>query len=228
MGVITMHFEILDDKRIDLLEKITNTIDYIPYSLGGGTGLSLQLGLRKSYDFDFFVKDNFTPDAVYSSLQNIATENIKAINVDNKGTCDAIVDGIQVSFFYYPYKTINPVVKTEKIPNLQILSIPDIAAMKCVAIGNRGTKKDFFDLYEVLQKENIEPRQLASWILEKYGYDRNYAYITMGLNYFEDAEREKLPETFVPYNWDNIKDFFSSYQNKLIYALDHIQNDLQL
>lgn len=49
-----MYYEILDDKRISLLNQL-NTLSFISkFSLGEGTALSLQMKLRKSIDFVFY------------------------------------------------------------------------------------------------------------------------------------------------------------------------------
>ena len=34
----------------------------------------------------------------------------------------------------------------------------------------------------------------------------------MGLSYFEDAEEELLPKTYVDYDWNKIKEFFINVQ----------------
>jgi hypothetical protein len=44
----------------------------------------------------------------------------------------------------------------------------------------------------------------------------------MGLNYFDDAEDEILPRTFVYANWNNIKTFFRDIQRQMI-ALEEAQ-----
>lgn len=43
----------------------------------------------------------------------------------------------------------------------------------------------------------------------------------MGLSYFEDAEDQILPNTFIDYNWENIKKFFMGFQKE-------IQNRLEI
>ena len=45
----------------------------------------------------------------------------------------------------------------------------------------------------------------------------------MGLSYFEDAEQEILPKTFVEYNWDKIKDFFIKFQSEFYKILENIE-----
>lgn len=37
----------------------------------------------------------------------------------------------------------------------------------------------------------------------------------MGLSYFEDAEDDILPNTFVKYNWEDIKKFFIKFQKEV-------------
>ena len=41
-------------------------------------------------------------------------------------------------------------------PVTPLLSLPDLAAMKLNAIANRGSKKDFFDLAELLNHQTIQ------------------------------------------------------------------------
>ena len=49
-----MHLEILDERCIHLVRELAEIPETTCFYLAGGTALSLQLGLRKSYDFDFF------------------------------------------------------------------------------------------------------------------------------------------------------------------------------
>ena len=51
---------------------------------------------------------------------------------------------------------------------LKIASILDIAVMKVVAIGGRGAKKDFFDLYNIMNKSSITIDELAYKITDKF------------------------------------------------------------
>ena len=183
----------------------------------GGTALSLQLGLRESYDFDFCVKSEFNNEILLDELKSIG--NVEVIQ-NQKGTCDVLLNGVQVSFFYYPNKVLADFTKAEEIPQLNIASVLDIAVMKLIAIGGRGAKKDFFDLYNIIEKCNIRSYELVNGLKQKCGENINYVNIIMGLSYFEDAEDEILLNTFVNYNWENIKKFFIEFQKK-------VQNELE-
>ena len=212
-----MYWSILDNKRIELLRKIVKTISLNNYYMVGGTALSLQLNLRESFDFDFCTSDMFNSDVLLSELKSIGNTEVKQ---NQKGTIDVLLDGVQVSFFFYQNNLVENIVKNDEIPNLRMASILDIAAMKVAAIGGRGAKKDFFDLYNIMKKCNIDTEKLASAVIKKFGTNVNYVNMIMGLGYFEDAESEELPKTFVEYDWNTIKQFFIDIQPKFQMALE--------
>ena len=204
-----MNWNIIDENRYKLLKDIVETVSIPKYYMIGGTALSIQLGLRESYDFDFCVPNNFNNEILLQELQSLGDMEVKQ---NQKGTCDVILNDIQVSFFYYPNAVINEFVSVEEIPLLKMASILDIAVMKIVAIGGRGAKKDFFDLYNIINRECITIDELVIGLIQKCGNNINYANTIMGLSYFEDAEQEILPKTFVEYDWKEIKKFFIRFQ----------------
>ena len=206
-----MYWNIIDKDRYKLLKDLTETVTIPEYYMIGGTALSLQMGLRESFDFDFCVPAQFNNELLLEELGKIGEVKVKQ---NQSGTCDVILNGVQVSFFYYPNKIINELVKPQEMPKLRMASILDIAIMKIVAIGGRGAKKDFFDLYNIINKCKISIKELAEGLIEKCGSKTNYVNIIMGLSYFEDAEQEILPKTFVEYNWEEIKEFFINYQKE--------------
>ena len=214
-----MYWNIIDKDRYKLLKDIIETVTIPTYYMIGGTALSLQMGLRESFDFDFCVKEQFNNEILLEELKIIGQTEIKQ---NQKGTCDLIINGVQVSFFYYPHRVINDYVTTKEIPKLKIASILDIAIMKIVAIGGRGAKKDFFDLYQIINKCNISLNDLANGLIQKCGTNVNFANIVMGLSYFEDAEQEILPKTFVEYNWDEIKRLFVKFQAEFYNVLENL------
>lgn len=213
-----MYWNIFDRNRYDLLKKLSEEVSINDYYMIGGTALSLQLGLRESYDFDFCVKGEFNNELLLEELKKIG--NIEVIQ-NQKGTCDVLLNGVQVSFFYYPNKVLKDFIKVEEMPNLNFASILDIATMKVVAIGGRGAKKDFFDLFNIIKKCNINTYELVEALKQKCGENINYVNIIMGLSYFEDAEDEILPNTFVDYNWGEIKKFFIEFQKEVQNILEN-------
>lgn len=214
-----MYWNIIDENRYKLLKNITDAVSILEYYMIGGTALSLQIGLRESFDFDFCVPSQFNNELLLEELEKIGEVKVKQ---NQKGTCDVVINGVQVSFFYYPNKVIGEFVTTSEISKLKIASILDIAIMKIVAIGGRGAKKDFFDLYNIINRGKIKNEKLAEGLIQKYGDKTNYANIIMGLSYFEDAEQEILPKTFVEYNWEEIKKFFINFQKEFQECIEKI------
>ena len=206
-----MYWNIFDEERYRLLKNITETVSLNNYYMIGGTALSLQLGLRESFDFDFCVPEPFNNEMLLEEFRTLGEVEVKQ---NQKGTCDVILNGVQVSFFYYPNNMVNKLVQVEEMPKLKLASVLDIAAMKITAIGGRGSKKDFFDLYNILNMSDFPVEELVEALIKKCGNNVNYVNTIMGLSYFEDAENEILPKVFVEYDWNQIKEFFCKFQTK--------------
>lgn len=213
-----MHLETLDPQRIDLLKTLTDSSLLSPFYLAGGTALSLQLGLRISFDFDFFTDSRFSPDALSADLKQLITDT-KLVYSD-RDTCDLLIQQVQVSFFRYPYPLVSsPVTGVSPLTSLKMASVDDIAAMKLAAIGSRGSKKDFYDLYQIYHTvPGYQSERLISAVRHKFGQDFDMTYMVMALNYFESAESETLPRLFVPADWEEIKQFFIKEQ-KILFSL---------
>ena len=87
-----------------------------------------------------------------------------------------------------------------------LASPKDIAAMKTYAIQNRGSRKDFIDMYFLLQHFTLE--EILGFYAQKYP---NYSMFRtrMALTYFEDAENKECPPMFIKVDWNDIKEFIS-------------------
>ncbi|MBU1349569.1 hypothetical protein KJ978_01840 [Patescibacteria group bacterium] len=70
---------------------------------------------------------------------------------------------VKLSFFGYPYKLIFPLISWQGI---QLADYRDIACMKLDAISSCGSKKDFIDLYFIMQ--NLPFPQLLKLFNKKY------------------------------------------------------------
>ncbi len=217
-----IHWDILDENRIGILHDIVQNVDIGEYYLAGGTALSLQMGLRNSIDFDFFVPGAFDTAALLRQIEAIFPDREVVAHEVNSNTCNMTVDDIRVSFLGYPYGMLEPYVTTAEMPGLNMAGVMDIAEMKLTAIGGRGAKKDFFDLYQVLTKTDITIEELTDGLYEKFG-ENDFSYIGMGLNYFDDADLEELPLSHVPYDWNEIKEYFTDIQDEV---MEHISDGI--
>lgn len=208
-----MHWEVIDKNRYNILEKVVGTISLENYYLAGGTSLALQTGIRESFDFDFFVQTEFDENFLIQELEKLGKLEV---SVCRKGTVHVILDGVQLTFLYFKNKLVADKIEVKEIKGLYLASIKDIAIMKLIAISQRGTKKDFFDLYYICNNFNITITDILNMLKEKYDENKiNYAHIVQSLAYFEDAEDENLPKVFIDYNWQTIKEYYIDEQRKI-------------
>jgi predicted nucleotidyltransferase component of viral defense system len=100
-----------------------------------------------------------------------------------------------------------------------LASLQDIEAMKALALAQRGSAKDFIDLYYLLRKTGHSFDDLARLVQRKYQVDEKYNYhLKTAMVYFDDAEREvesiflagKQVEIrrMTEKEWEEIKKFF--------------------
>ena len=87
--------------------------------------------------------------------------------------------------------------------------------MKISAIASRGTKRDFVDLYVVSQHFGLE--QSLEWFKKKFA-QTNYSivHVLKSLTYFEEAERDPMPDMLVPLSWEGVKQFFREEATRLL------------
>ena len=177
-----MHWEILDSERRKLLPALKFTTNLDLY-LAGGTALALQLGHRKSVDFDFYspkpLDERNLEIQLVSSIPHITVTHRAA------GTLIAQAGSVDLSFFYYPYSLLLPLVRTEYF---DLASVEDIAAMKIIAVTQRGVRRDFLDLFMMCQKEGLE--QILTWTKKKYPQFDSYMALK-ALTFFQDADKDE-------------------------------------
>ncbi len=192
-----MYPETLYPKTKQILEKIKDEPFIEKFYLAGGTALALQLGHRKSIDIDLFIQD--FPD-IEILKQQISKFTPKIIQ-EAHGTLDVEIDGIKVSFLEYKYDLLD---KFEDFLGVKLASVIDIGCMKLSAISSRGSKKDYVDLYNVLQ--SISLQKLFEAFDKKF---KNITYqkthILKSLVHFDDAEEDPDPDYIESIDWMDVK-----------------------
>lgn len=174
-----MHPEVLEPEALELTNRL-GFLDQFGFYLVGGTGLALQWGHRKSVDFDFFTKEEFTPDVLSSVIREhgiIFTERAKTI-----GTLHCLLNGIKTSFIFYNEPLLY---ETEYFNAIKITDWRDIVVEKLRTISDRGLRKDFYDFYIGVKKLGIE--SVADLVYRKFDDRINYLTLLRGLTFFEDA-----------------------------------------
>jgi predicted nucleotidyltransferase component of viral defense system len=180
------NLKLLNPNQKLVFENIGFTRKYGLY-LAGGTALIFYLGHRTSLDFDFYTEKEFEKGELLKILKNELKSKKLTTKVlrDFKNTCELLINNVHLSCFYYPYPLIG---KLKKLNNVLIASIQDISAMKALAIGQRGTKRDFIDIYYLIKIFGL--KKILSWAKKKYPEYSEMVFLK-GLVYFEDAEKEE-------------------------------------
>lgn len=189
------------------------------FYLAGGTALTIKYGHRISEDFDFFLYPDKKIDflKLLSKIGSTAKDVSLEVEELTKDTLIFYLDGIKFSFFVYAYPLLRPA-STMNIKNncIMIASDPDIGAMKAIAIIQRGEKKDFYDLWLLMEKNKWGINDICSFCEHKYQRLFPVSTFLKSIVYFEDAERNKIPD-IEPY-WEEVKDFFKLQISKMTSA----------
>ena len=183
-----MYKEILTPSQIELLPFIKKFKRN--FYLVGGTAIALQIGHRRSIDFDMFINsESINTKALIKFYRGI---NIKPKRIIHQAF-DQIhfqFNDVKVTFFAYPY-TIKAELTFEtvcKMPDLLTLS-----AMKFFTLGGRAKWKDYVDLYFIL-KSYYSVKQILQKANELYGDLFSEKLLRQQLSYFEDVNYDEEVE----------------------------------
>ncbi len=165
---------------------------------------------HKSFDLDFFTNlKDFNQQAIAA---HFPTE-VWVTKSTSFATLFGELHGAMVSFIAYPFfHARQPMLKYGTI---NVLSIRDIGVMKILAMSQRGRKRDFVDLYWLTQHEAP-----LSWFMQQLpdqipDVAHDYHHILKALTYFDDAEKDQMPELNFHADWRTIKTFFQNEAKKL-------------
>ena len=187
----------VESNTLELLKSLMQKEYLNSFVLVGGTALALQLGNRESIDLDLFSNTDFASNELLTSLLNDYQ-----ILVDNQLSQRLIttINYVKVDFIKFHYPFIRPFLVIE---NIRMASLEDIAAMKLDAITGRGSKKDFYDLFFLLQHYSID--ELFSFYTEKYPHQTTF-HVARSLTYFDDADIQPSPIVFdKTITWETVK-----------------------
>ena len=159
-----MHEKVLPQHSLELLTELEGNPSPLlsNWTLAGGTGLAFLMGHRISEDLDFFRTDDLDLRRLHDAL---AKHGRYETLQEAEHTLTVLIRKTKLSFF-----RIRDPFLFDPTPHrfFSIASIRDIALMKLVAIAGRGSRKDFADLFLILQN----PPTLESYfdmLPEQYG-----------------------------------------------------------
>lgn len=123
-------------------------------------------------------------------------------HLESEGTSMIIsyVNEIKVDFVKMSYPILFPAILDEGV---RMLDIRDIVPTKLKAITQRGSKKDFYDIYFLLRTFTLD--EMLRLFTEKFKQQEIF-HVVKSLTYFEDAEQYADPLLFEKnITWSNVK-----------------------
>lgn len=199
-----LHTETVNPRLLALLKALMENPVFDGFALAGGTSLALQIGHRESIDIDLFGAQEIEETSIMAAYSEIG-QATKIKRSPNILICS--VSGIKVDLVNYHYSLLHKVLN---IDGLRLLSPADIGAMKLNAIAGRGSRKDFIDLFFLLQIFSLE--QLLDFYRQKYR-DGSEFLVLKSLTYFDDSDSDVEPRMIKPVEWSAIKQHILSVVN---------------
>lgn len=182
---------------LELLKQLSAQPELQGMRLVGGTALALQYGHRQSIDLDFFGHLQVSMDDIVLMAHRlgdvtITNQSSTILQMELNGTKVDVVN-------YRCYDWIDaPIVED----GITLASPKDIAALKINAIEGRGTRKDFVDVYLLLQHYSLA--QILDFYKQKYPEHSEFRAL-LSLTYFDDAETQPMPKMLIKDTWEQMK-----------------------
>jgi len=173
--------------------------------LAGGTALALQLNHRKSVDFDVFVKKPIG-SSLRRKIKTIFGDQPYEVNTTDQITFPLSV-GIEITFLYYWYPHIRPLVLTT---SLSLASVDDIIADKAHTLGRRALWRDYVDIFIVMKDHNLSAAQIIDLATQKFEGEFVKEQFLEQISYFDDIA--VVPVEFIArsYTPEEIKTFLTT------------------
>jgi hypothetical protein len=199
---MNLHAEALPPDQQEALRKMGRVVAGYGFYLAGGTAVAVHLGHRQSVDLDWFTEQRL--DEPMRLAKELEAQGVD-LQVDSvtRGMLHAEADGVRVSFLEFVYPSLVPPFEWPSF-NCHVASLDDLAAMKLLAVAQRGTKKDFLDVY-ALGMHGLSLTDMLAYYQKKFS-TRDIARVTYSLSYFDDADPDPMPTMLADVDWDQVKE----------------------
>lgn len=195
-----LHIKTVEPGTLSLLKDLMEIRSLQPFSLVGGTALSLRYGHRSSVDLDLFYHEEFDSTLIEEELKSNFGDDFFTEGGHKNFGIFCYIKKIKVDIVSFPHLPIAPFEIEQRI---RFYSSADIAAMKIQAILGRGKKKDFWDLHELLKHFSLQ--QIMDWHKQKYPNQMLAISIPNAITYFTDADESETPVSFKKQTWESVK-----------------------
>lgn len=158
-------------------ERVFTAISHLesikPYTLVGGTALSLQLFTRESEDIDFMSwrsnkdeKREVDWPTIKKELETIGT--VEKVEILDFSHVEFVVDGVKLSFYANP--NFSPVEREINfLNNIKLADPLSIGAMKMEVMLRRSKFRDYYDIYS-LMKAGYNIKEMVNKALKYSGH----------------------------------------------------------
>ena len=163
----------------------------------GGQAMRCFCPYRPSRDVDFGVTRT---DDLNDLVRQLERRGHVELTERTNDTVHLRFDGIDVSIFVLDM--LSPFVNDRR------LSVTGLLATKLHAILDRGTRRDFFDLYVTLHRHALGIAECLAAMRHVYRQDVNETLLLRALTFYDDAEREAPLPGEGPRDWSTVKEFF--------------------
>lgn len=186
-----------------IIESVSRLECIKPYTLVGGTALSLQLGTRQSEDLDFMKWRTSKNEKIEVAWYQIEKELSQIGKIQHKDLLDIdhveyLVSDVKLSF--YACDKHSPV--THPIAyqnNILLADIISIGAMKIEVMLRRSNFRDYYDIYSILQN-NVPIQELITLATSYSGHKLKtkniMAILTNSKRFIRDAHFEQLQPSY--------------------------------
>jgi hypothetical protein len=195
-----MHAEVLPPEQQACLRQLGPAATALGFHLIGGTAVAIQFGHRQSVDFDWCTQQ--FPGEPVKFAASLAFRGVRLATASlAHGTVHGSVDGVKVSFLEFKPSLLEPTLYWPEY-GCRLAGLADLAAMKLLAVSQRGTKKDFIDVHAIGGVMPLEA-MIAAYC-RRFGLT-DFGRVLAALCYFDDADHEPMPTMLVPSDWESIK-----------------------
>jgi hypothetical protein len=206
-GPMKFYADGLQPEQIRALRLIAPLAAERHFYLGGGTALAIYLRHRRSVDLYWFTGDPF-PDPM-SFAQTLRERQIPfETSQTAPGTLHGQVLGVRTSFLEFHYPLLVPI-QVWPETEVPLVSLEDLSCMKLSAITQRGSKKDFYDVYALCTE--FQPLdQLLELYIRKFKVT-DISSVLYALVYYDDAESDPEPVLLKAASWNHVKAAFRKW-----------------
>jgi len=177
---------------------LADAVDDLPYwFVIGGQAVRCFAPYRPSRDVDFGIDSPANLNELVEQLRRRGRVEILERGAD---TVHLRWNGVKVSAFVLGFL----------VPHVEgrHLDVTGVLATKLHAILDRGLRRDFFDLYVMLQQHRRGIGAVLTAIRAVYGGQIDDTLMLRALTYFDDAQREAALPGEGPSDWATVRDYF--------------------